>query len=149
MITISIPNLPRVQRGVANGPRVLRAETTTALTAGGLLVEATARGLVKQDTHRLQGSITSHLEGLTVEIGPSVAYGLPVEKGSRPHWPPRAPLEGWARRHGIPVFLVQRAIARRGTKAAPFMRPALEQNVGRIVALFEKLGAKVVASMGG
>lgn len=147
MIKIEIPALPRVQRGVANGPRVLQSEVTTALTAGGLLVESTARSLAPRDTGRLQGSITSRVSGMQAEIGPSVAYGLYVERGTRPHFPPPAALGGWARRHGVSPFALARGIARRGTKAQPFMRPALEQNVGKIVDLFGKLGAKVVASM--
>lgn len=40
---------------------------------------------------------------------------------SKPHFPPIAALEGWARRHGIPVFAVQRAIGRRGTPFNPFL----------------------------
>ena len=60
-------------------------------------------------------------------MGPSARYGLYVERGTRPHWPPRAPLEGWARRHGVPVFVVQRAIARKGTRARPFLLPAFLQ----------------------
>ncbi len=40
---------------------------------------------------------------------------------TRPHFPPIAALEGWARRHGIPVFALQRAIGRRGTPFNPFL----------------------------
>lgn len=43
-------------------------------------------------------------------------YAIYVEEGTRPHWPPRDALQGWADRHNIPVFLVQRAIARKGTE---------------------------------
>ena len=36
---------------------------------------------------------------------------------SRPHYPPLRALEGWARRHHVSPYVVQRAIARHGTKA--------------------------------
>lgn len=150
MISITIPNLPRLTRNVNAAPATLQTDLHTTLTASGLLVEATGRSLAPRDTGRLQGSIHSRPgSGLSVEIGPSVAYGLFVEKGTRAHFPPPGALGGWARRHGMSPFALARGISRRGTKAQPFMVPALEQNVGKITDLFGKLGAKVVARMAG
>lgn len=149
-IDVRIEGLEKLQAGVAAGPATLASEVRTALTAGSLLVEGTARSLAPKDTGRLGGSITHQISGMTSRIGPSVAYGLFVEKGRRPGKPPPvAAIAPWARRHGVNPFLVARAIGRRGTKPRPFLVPALTQNTGRIVALFQKVGVRVVSRMAG
>lgn len=85
-----------------------------------------------RDTGQLAGDIPLHNQvdpalvplwgsmGTTLNNPP---YPIFVEEGTRPHWPPQsannpraAGLRSWARRHGIPVFLVARAIARHGTQ---------------------------------
>lgn len=43
-------------------------------------------------------------------------YAIFVEKGTRPHRPPVKALQGWADRHGIPVWAVVRKIEREGTE---------------------------------
>jgi hypothetical protein len=132
---------------------VLPSETRKAMDASLLLVEVDARRNVKQDTRRLMNSIHPNVSGsganLTGEVGPSLKYGLWVERGrpagKRP--PPVASLRGWAARHGIPVgvlYVVARAIGRRGIPPAPFMRPAYEKNRSKIEALFARIGVKVV-----
>jgi hypothetical protein len=122
------------------------------MSASLLLVEGDARRNVRHDTRRLMNSLTHQMAGrgtsLVGRVGPSVNYGLYVERGSRPHWPPRAALEGWARRHNVPVFAVQRSIARRGTRARPFLVPAFLRNASRIVRLFAEAGARVTATLG-
>lgn len=149
-IDVRIEGLEKLQAGAAAAPATLLSETRTALTAGSLLVEGTARSLAPKDTGRLGGSITHQISGLTSRIGPSVAYGLYVEKGRRPGKPPPvAAIEPWARRRGANPFLVARAIGRRGTKPRPFLVPALTQSTPRIVALFSKVATKVVARMAG
>jgi len=50
-----------------------------------------------------------------------------VDQGTRPHWPPPGALRGWARRHGIPEFLVQRKIAREGTPATHYMAEGMSK----------------------
>ena len=71
------------------------------------------------DSGRLRASITPEVRtaGETVEgvVGSNVTYAPYVELGTRPHWPPLAALEVWARRHHTSAFLVARAIAERGT----------------------------------
>ncbi|MCK4385367.1 MAG: hypothetical protein KAW52_03800 [candidate division Zixibacteria bacterium] len=52
-------------------------------------------------------------------------YGVYIEYGARPHFPPPEALEDWARRHGFdstwPICL---AISERGLPERPFMSPA-------------------------
>lgn len=71
------------------------------------------------DTNELIQGMHYELGHLEVTIRPSDAadmYAWFVEEGSKPHWAPREALQGWADRHGIPVYLVQRKIALEGTE---------------------------------
>jgi hypothetical protein len=69
----------------------------------------------------VQGIHAEHRHGVgyrEVRVRPSDAadrYAVFVERGTRPHTPPAAALQGWADRHGIPVWAVVRKIAREGT----------------------------------
>lgn len=47
-------------------------------------------------------------------------YAAAVDQGSKPHFPPIEALQGWADRHGIPVWAVARKIARDGTEPRYF-----------------------------
>jgi len=152
-VDFSILNLPKFLASLHAAGEATPAILRAAMGEATLVLEAEARTLAgpSRDSGRLQGSISSTISGsgntLTGQVGPSARYGLWVETGTRPHWPPRAPLEGWAHRHGIPVFLVQRAIARHGTRAQPFIGPALERTRGRITGIFAKVGATVFSKV--
>jgi HK97 gp10 family phage protein len=152
-LTFRVLGLDRLQGGLQSAAKATPVEMRAAMTEATLTVESTARSLAPRDTGRLQGSISSRITGsgtaLTGEIGPSVRYGLYVERGTRPHWPPVAAVSGWARRHGINPFLVARSIARKGTRAQPFMGPALDRNRARIIEIFARVGARVFARIVG
>ena len=79
-------------------------------------------------------------------------YGIFVEKGTRPHWPPIAPIEKWARiklgRPGL-GFVVARKIARSGTKAHPYFMPAVEKSVPTVRKLFDQTLVEFVDLLAG
>jgi len=54
-------------------------------------------------------------------------YPKAVEFGTKPHRPPFHALERWAHLHGMPTGAIVRHIEMYGTKAHPFLRPAVEQ----------------------
>jgi len=151
--SLKIDGLERLQSGLRSAAAATPATMRAAMVEATLIVEGEARRLAPRDTGRLQGSISSRISGsgasIVGEVGPSVAYGLYVERGTRPHWPPTAALGGWARRHGISPFAVARGISRRGTRAQPFMAPGLEKSRGRVEAAFAKVGARVLAKVVG
>lgn len=85
------------------------------------------------DTNTLIESIDYQISqtsgGLRSEIAPggkAQDYAAAVEFGTKPHWPPISALQGWADRHGIPVFLVARKIAMEGTEPRFFWRDTFE-----------------------
>jgi len=152
-ITIKVTGAKELNAALASAPKTLEDETHRAMSTGLLLLEADMKRATPRDTGRLQGSIHHTITGsgasLTGKVGSSQAYGVFVEKGARAHFPPIAAISGWARRHGVPPFLVARAIARRGTKAQPFMEPAFHKNRARIEQLFEKIGLQVAQHIAG
>ncbi len=95
-------------------------------------IQGAARRLVKVDQGFTRSSVLTEFmnKGLTAGIGTGQATGRYLEDGTRPHWAPKGALLGWVRRHGMPdsaEYLVRRAIARRGTRARPWLRPAWDQ----------------------
>mgnify|MGYP000123764867 CR=1 FL=1 len=125
--TIQIKGLDEIRASFAN------ADSLVARHGRSLLRDVSIYG-VKQmqknilsvgavDTNELiQGihyEIKNNFNGISSTIRPNDTadkYAWFMEAGTRPHWAPRDALQGWADRHGIPVFLVQKAIAEKGTK---------------------------------
>lgn len=87
-----------------------------------------------------------------------VAYAVPVEAGTTPHFPPPGPLQLWVRRKlGITderrarsvAFLIGRAISQRGTKARNFFRDGAAAARDRIRARFAEIPVRVVRRLEG
>lgn len=77
------------------------------LTKAGLVIKSSAKALAPVDTSNLRGSISSRPEGIRqVIIGPNVDYAIYQEFGTK------------------------------YMKAQPYMRPALEDNLGNIRDIF-------------
>lgn len=104
-----------------------------------LLVEGAAKKNAPVDTGRLRASITSRVDmtekSVKGLVGSNVIYAPWVETGTRPHFPPTAALETWARRHGMNAFLVARAISRRGTRAHRYLRKAFNDSKKDVQAI--------------
>lgn len=128
----TIVNLDRTGRDVKDTSEPMRQ--ATALVAGDAKRNAPVdRGVTRSS---ITPSVESRNNSTTGVVGSNQMPALYMEKGTRPHWPPLAALEAWARRHGTTAFLVARAISRRGTKARLFLQKALDSNQSRIVRLF-------------
>lgn len=149
-------NISAEVRGAAETQRELERVATglhgqavmSRMRQATLLVSRDAKLLAPVDTGRLRASITPaiRLDGNDVigVVGTNVEYAAAVEVGSKPHWPPRGALETWAKRHGMGVFLVQRAIARRGSKPRKYLQGAFEKNKAKIRALIGNAVSNVV-----
>lgn len=149
MIQLTVTGHEEVQAGVRRGSEVTASEVHDAMEYSMLLLESSMRRDAPRSTGQLAGSVTSSITGtganLTGRVGPQAGYAMFVEKGTRPHWPPLNALAPWARRHGVPLFLAARAIARRGTRAQPFVGPAWEKNERAITARFQQIAARIGA----
>lgn len=106
------------------------------------------------DTNELIGGIHYELSktanGIQSVVKPSEAadkYAVFVEEGTRPHWPPIKALQGWADRHDIPVFMVARAIALRGTKPRYFWRDTWNDLQGKADSEKEDFVANILRQL--
>lgn len=109
-----------------------------------LTVEGRAKVLAPVDTGRLRSSITHRVAELHALVVAPVFYAPHVEFGTRPHFPPPGALAVWARRHGFASpYPVALAIARRGTRAQPFMRPAAEATKKEIPGFVREAAAAI------
>lgn len=79
-------------------------------------------------------------------------YGAYVEFGTRPHFPPIAPLERWAKtklgKDGL-GFLIARKIARKGTKAQPYVEPAYRADAQFVIDQFATAVGIILKQMAG
>lgn len=87
------------------------------------------------DTGMLKNSITGyseaygtgdkHIQGV---VGSNLSYAPYMELGAKPHWPPLSALQVWARRHGIPAYVVAKKIAMKGIKPRYYLKKAHDKN---------------------
>ena len=89
------------------------------------------------------GSITHEIDARSLttiigRVGPTVRYGLWVERGRRPgKAPPIEAIAGWARRHGVnPVRGRLEPLLASGTRAQPFVEPSLQRNLPALRRMF-------------
>jgi HK97 gp10 family phage protein len=131
-VKATIENLSRINQRLSNMDGAMKKATT--------VVTASAKRKAPVDTGLLRASITPSVKSSGKEtigiVGSNVKYAPFMELGTRPHFPPIAALETWARRHGMSAYVVCRAIARRGLRARRYLGRALDENVRRISRIF-------------
>lgn len=146
---IEIKGLREVQR---EQERIVKELSGTpmleAMRKATLTVERAAKQNAPVDTGRLRASITPEVvqgaNSVQGTVGSNVVYAPYVELGTRPHFPPLAALETWARRHGTTAWLVAIGIARKGTKARKFLESALTENADKVFRIIEDAVAKIL-----
>jgi len=120
----------------------------------GILVMDKAKELVPKDIGTLRDRIYYRVEGNKVRIFNELPYAEVYEYGRAPGtMPPVAPIEVWAKRHGMEGagWAIAKNIKKRGIKAGtvksprktqsgsiPFLRPAVFQSRDTIAAMIKK-----------
>ena len=150
IITIRIEGLEQVLASM-NYQEIVAGPLHDFLLRSGLTVEAESKQLAPVDTGRLRASIKTEVEPLKATIAPTVHYGAAVEFGSRPHMPPVAALQPWARRHGggsgLPWALAI-WISKHGTKPHPYMVPGADAALPQIQQFAQDMGREIEAKWG-
>jgi hypothetical protein len=139
-ITIKIEDIHGLEKAIAAfGEDLVREQIPAAFATFGVAVQRAARGVVSVDTGALRKSIsvdlfqTNRTQG--VESGPTQKYGEGVENGRPPHVVSPKALEGWARRRGLNPYAVARSIAKKGTKAHPYLIPSFQAELPSVEGL--------------
>lgn len=150
-LQVRIYGLEELERAMRKAPELVHREMHRAMTKSTMVVEEKTKRETPVDTGRLRASWNSRVEGFGTDIrgvvGTKVFYAPYVEYGTRPHWPPPGALATWAKRHGIPEFVVARTIAARGTKGRKMLTTALEESIRKIEALFSKAIDRVLEAL--
>lgn len=147
--TVEIRGLRELVEKV-NDPQLTAGPVRAFFDQAGAGVAGAVRERTPVDTGRLRNSITHEVDrgGQRARVGSNVSYARAVEFGTRPHFPPLAALQPWARRHGFPAgrrgaWLVARTIAVRGTRGAHMFREGLTASAGMIRGLLAGLGRDI------
>jgi len=85
-------------------------------------------------------------------VGVSIEHGEPVEKGTKPHFPPTGPIQFWVERKlnitgkeaASVAFLIARAISRRGTKGEEMFEKGFEASEARVMRILEEISEEIV-----
>jgi hypothetical protein len=80
-----------------------------------------------QGIHQTTKKVRRGVETIVKTSDKADEYNIFIEKGTKPHRPPVSALQGWADRHGIPVWAVVRKIEREGTEPRWIWRDTFEQ----------------------
>ena len=143
---------------------VRRAELAAIRAAMPFLQRKLALATPTGATGLARSSVTAEMATGSVPSG-FVGYGgMPslyirfVEEGTRPHWPPLAPLAYWAaRKFGYPVgspeakragYLVARKISRVGTKGQHFVEKTADAHRAKAQDLMRRAALGVFHSIG-
>lgn len=162
MTTIRIEHdLPRLRAALKRAPSLVLRELDRSLARGAKEIARDARDRAPKATSGLTQSILATRIGQADHVVQATAgHARAVEQGRRPGpMPPVQSIEDWmkARRIGSSdprerrrsAFAIARAIGRRGTRAQPFMRPALEENRSRLDQLMREGTARAIDKVAG
>lgn len=86
---------------------------------------------------------------MEARIGTNLVYAPVMEFGRRPgRMPPPQALAGWARRHGFPdtaLFVLARAIARKGIRGRFYMRRAAQATKNALPGIMRDVAREIEA----
>lgn len=142
---------------LASEPKIAQRHLSSAMDTSlkTLKLEAEARTPVGANWE-LRNSIGSEVKGIGADMEGRVQakapYGIFVELGTRPHFPPPSALESWcAVILGDPklAFVIARAISRRGTRARNMFKETFESNVDWVKKQFTQALANIVRELRG
>jgi hypothetical protein len=160
-IVISAPAAAAITRAFAEAPELVMDELDTAMGNAltylqGQVIERTPEHLGTLRSAFIP-SVTRLVDAVFGQLRNPLPYALPVEMGTRPHWPPYAPILAWVEaKLGLDgdeaesaATGIQRKIARFGTPGYGMVRFALIDGASTIVGEFEEAADRIVGRLAG
>jgi hypothetical protein len=135
-VTVTIENGDKFIAAARKAPEVTARALANAIKRTIIVTKGVAVPKVPVDRGDLAGrwretysTAGGKISGTLENTSPYASYvhGDGTKKRSRPHWPPLEAIEGWAKRHGVPPYFVQRSISRKGTPLIPFLKDAVTE----------------------
>ena len=144
---VEVLGLDELTKSFARSPAVVRQYGNEAIKKSVLTLFGNARENAPVDQGFLRGAaMQTSFKDLIGILENKAPYAMYVHEGTGPHNVPLAAIQGWADRHGIPAYLVQRSIRRKGTKAQPFFKDSIEASQPDIDRFFADALDKIVKS---
>lgn len=156
-VHIEFEGLAELQAAWAKAPDLVAEELTAAIWEASLYLQREVQeGTPVGATSLLRNSIIAQAperdgERITGEVTTGLSYAAPVEIGTRPHFPPIAPLQDWAvaklgvsaeESRGV-AFAIARKIAREGTQGAKMFERAFNEGREQVTAIVERAAVRV------
>jgi len=132
-MTMRVDGMEELKVAFKKSPQIVKEFIDPAIHKALFNIQAKATPHIPTDRGELrnrQTTIFSTLKGVLENRAPYAMYvhGDGSSARSKPHFPPLEAIRRWADRHGIPPFLVARAIARKGTKLIPFYDMGIKES---------------------
>ena len=157
---VSLEGMAEIQAMFAQAPAItakhLRIAThkSTALLLREV-VEATPTGAHQLLRKSIFQDVQVSESGFLGVVGTASPYAIPVELGTRPHFPPIEPLKDWVvAKLGVDVahagsvaYLIARKISRQGTEGAFMFRDTMNRQQATINSYFLQARQDIVAEM--
>lgn len=149
-IEIDYSGLRKVADAFRTAPQIAREEMDAAMTEAVMLLERevkeatpTTHGILRASIFGVSRATDSGVLGL---VASPLNYAEAVELGTKPHFPPLAPLMDWVvQKLGVPfqdvrsvAFLIARKISRKGTTGAFMFTKTYARQEAAVKVMFER-----------
>ena len=147
-IDIDASRVAAVAEAWKRAPDIMAEELVNGVLEASLYIERQVKEGTPTNTGALRSSIGARApqrlgDDIIGAVGTSIGYAIPVELGTKPHFPPVQALSDWARlKFGLPPeeaervgFAVARKIAREGTKGAFMFQRAIADGEATVVRI--------------
>lgn len=147
--SIRLDGLDAVHNAMTISPEITFEELTTFATGAAVFMESEIKERTEVATGTLRNSWLAERaqregDGVSSSVGTALAYAVPVELGSAPHFPPIAAIADWVKvKLGIGgpagekiAYAIARKIASKGTKAQHMVARAFEAGRAEIERQF-------------
>jgi hypothetical protein len=161
-LSIQLGGLDAVTDAWNRAPEMVVDELAKFADAAALFMQ----GEIQERTPTAQGNLRASFiaqdperlaEGVIGQVGTSLNYAVPVELGTKPHFPPVDAVLDWVKvklgvpetqAHGV-AFAIARKIAQRGTKGAFMVQRAIEDNEAEVQRQFAATVETIKARLAG
>jgi hypothetical protein len=157
---IDLGNLKDVQAALARAPQLVREELEAAVTEADLLLVREVQERMPTAHGTLRASVFNREEvsdtGVLGLVSTPLNYAVPVELGTKPHFPPVDALVDWVKvklgvtsektARGV-AFLIARKISLRGTAAQRPFGLAFQAEEAQVRAIFDRAAARIAGRL--
>lgn len=163
-ITLDTSTMRDYAAYLKQAPQIVMEEIATSLQEALSLLEREIKDRMPTGaTGLLRGSVTHQLiaqargQEIAGKVFSPLSYAAPVELGTKPHFPPIAPLRDWVEKKlGLSksesrsvAFLIARKIAKKGTKPQKSFETGFRDNTEQVNAILGRGLARIRARLMG